>query len=60
MVLLNLAGFCFSVDPAVYGGEGNPQLLGEFFLRDSVFQAVGFELLYEVVHFLHLIAGLLP
>ena len=57
MVCLNFVGSGLAVDPAVYGGEGNPKLLGEFFLRDFVFQAVLFQARYQVFHVsLHSIA----
>ena len=49
MVLVDLARFHVSVQPAVDGLEGDPELLGELGLAEPVFEAVDTELVDEVL-----------
>lgn len=56
MVLLYFAGLGLAIEPSVNRRERDSELLGEFFLRNAVFEAVLFELSYKVGHGLHVIA----
>ena len=43
MKALYLAGLDSAVEPAVDGGKGDAEFLGEFLLGDLVFEAVSFK-----------------
>ena len=49
MVLMYLAGLHVAVEPAVDGLEGDAEFLGQLWLAKPVFEAVGIELINEVL-----------
>ena len=49
MVLMYLARFHVAIEPPIYGLEGDAKFLGEPWLTKPVFEAVGVELINEVL-----------
>lgn len=50
MIALNLVGLRPSVEPAVHGGKGHPKALRQFFLGQSIFQAINFQFFHKAIH----------